>query len=178
MDVLVTNLSRKASIYKKLANELDCLTDLNLLADERDKQAMVLIKAYPSDIDDSLLSQLVHFHAYVRSGQNTTVPASAVSHQDLYTMISHDGLQSAFSIVEVILRLFLSLMVTNCSGEKSFSQLKCIKNDLRSTMSQTRLQSLSLLCMGVISYMSVTLLSVILLCENRERTYLCNNLML
>jgi hypothetical protein len=38
------------------------------------------------------------------------------------------------------------LMVTNCSGERSFSRLKRIKSDLRSTMSQERLSGLSILC--------------------------------
>jgi hypothetical protein len=34
-------------------------------------------------------------------------------------------------------------MVTNCSGERSFSRLKRIKNELRSTMSQDMLSALS-----------------------------------
>ena len=37
----------------------------------------------------------------------------------------------------------ISLMVTNCSGERSFSRLKKIKNELRSTMSQDMLSALS-----------------------------------
>jgi hypothetical protein len=35
-------------------------------------------------------------------------------------------------------------MVTNCCGERSFSTLKRIKNELRSTMRQTRLNRLTL----------------------------------
>ena len=53
---------------------------------------------------------------------------------------------TAFPNVEAILRLFLSLMVTNCSVERSFSRLKSIKNKLRSTMSQERLSALRILC--------------------------------
>ena len=52
----------------------------------------------------------------------------------------------AFSNMEAILRLFLSLMVTNCSEKRSFSRFKSIKNKLRSTMSQERLSALSILC--------------------------------
>ena len=37
-------------------------------------------------------------------------------------------------------------MSTNCSGERSFSQLAQIKNVKRSTMSQDRLGVLALLC--------------------------------
>jgi len=36
-------------------------------------------------------------------------------------------------------------MVTNCSGERSFSKLKRIKNDLRLTMYQYRLNHLTLM---------------------------------
>ena len=52
----------------------------------------------------------------------------------------------AFPNVEVILRLFLSLMVINCSKNRSFLRLKSIKNGLRSTTSQERLSGLSILC--------------------------------
>ena len=37
-------------------------------------------------------------------------------------------------------------MVTNCSGERSFSQLKRIKNELRTTMSQEKLSAFSIMC--------------------------------
>ena len=45
-----------------------------------------------------------------------------------------------------MLRKFLTLMVTNCSGEMSFSQLKRIKNELRTSIAQEILGSLSLMC--------------------------------
>lgn len=48
----------------------------------------------------------------------------------------------AFPNGEAILRLFLSLMVTNCSGERSFSRFKRIKNELRTTIKD----KLSTLC--------------------------------
>ena len=51
-----------------------------------------------------------------------------------------------FHNVEAILRLLLSFMATNYSGERSFSRLKSIKNKLGSTMSQERLSALSILC--------------------------------
>jgi DNA (cytosine-5)-methyltransferase 1 len=38
------------------------------------------------------------------------------------------------------------MMVANCSEERSFSQLKRIKNEFRTTMTQDKLCSLSLTC--------------------------------
>ena len=54
-------------------------------------------------------------------------------------------LESVFSNVEIALRIFLALMVTNCSTERSFLQLKRVKSPDRSVMVQDRLDSLSLL---------------------------------
>ena len=65
---------------------------------------------------------------------------------NLYQIICKEKIHTAFSNMEAILRLFLSLMVTNCSGKRSFSRFKSIKNKLRSTMSQKRLSALSILC--------------------------------
>jgi len=63
----------------------------------------------------------------------------------LYKLITGANLQTVFPNIEVGLRIYLFLMVTNCSGERSFSNLKRIKNELRSTMHQERLNCLTLM---------------------------------
>ena len=50
-----------------------------------------------------------------------------------------------FPNVYVALRLFLTLPVSNCEGERSFSLLSRIKNELRKKKSQKRLKALSLM---------------------------------
>ena len=57
-----------------------------------------------------------------------------------------NGVYTAFPNTEVIFGIYLSLISTNCSGERSFGQLARIKNVKRSTMSQDRLGVLALLC--------------------------------
>ena len=47
--------------------------------------------------------------------------------------------------VEITLRLFFTLMVTNCIGERSFSGLKRIKNEAKSTLAQRRFSDFSIL---------------------------------
>ena len=59
-------------------------------------------------------------------------------------VILEDNFECAFPGIEISL-LFLKLMVTNCTTERSFSQMKHIKNSNRTTMRQERLESLSLL---------------------------------
>ena len=46
------------------------------------------------------------------------------------------GLQLVIPNVYVALRMFLTLPVTNCEGERSFSHLGRIKNELRTTPPQ------------------------------------------
>ena len=48
-------------------------------------------------------------------------------------------------LVEIALRMYLILMVTNCSGERSFPNLKYIKNRLRMTVTNERVTHLSLM---------------------------------
>lgn len=64
---------------------------------------------------------------------------------DLLQIIRKKKLEPTFPNVDVVLRMFLSTAAANCSGERSFSTLKRIKNAQRSTMSQSRLSALSLL---------------------------------
>ena len=47
--------------------------------------------------------------------------------------------------MEIALRMYLTMMVTNCTGERSFFKLKRIKDAQRSTMSQNRLNNLTLM---------------------------------
>ena len=54
-------------------------------------------------------------------------------------------LASAFPNLAIKIRIFLTLPVTNCEGERSFSNLARVKNHLRSTVTQDRLNSLALL---------------------------------
>jgi len=66
--------------------------------------------------------------------------------QHSFKLLHTSGVYTAFPNTEVIFRIYLSLMSTNCSGERSFSQLARIKNVKRSTMSQDRLGVLALVC--------------------------------
>ena len=47
------------------------------------------------------------------------------------------GLQSTFPKVYIAVRLYLTLPVTNCEGERSFSQMARIKNELRTKMTHS-----------------------------------------
>jgi len=54
----------------------------------------------------------------------------------LYHIIKSDALEFTLPNIEIALRMYLSLMPTNCTGERSFLKLKIIKNQLRNCMQQ------------------------------------------
>ena len=65
----------------------------------------------------------------------------------LYRLIVANNLETVFPNTVILFRIYLSLMISNCSGERSFSKLKLLKSDTRSRMGQKRLNSLALLNM-------------------------------
>jgi hypothetical protein len=54
-------------------------------------------------------------------------------------------LVNSFPNVNIALRIYLSILGTNCETERSFSVLKRIKNCLRSTIGHEKLSALALL---------------------------------
>ena len=49
---------------------------------------------------------------------------------NMYKDIINNSLKSVFPNVEIMLRMFLSLMIYNATGERYFYKLKLIKNRL------------------------------------------------
>lgn len=68
------------------------------------------------------------------------------SAQEMLKAQVEDRLVNSFPNVNIALRIYLSILGSNAEGERSFSRLKLIKNYLRSTMSQSRLALLTLMC--------------------------------
>ena len=65
-------------------------------------------------------------------------------HEMLFTLKEHSA-ESAFPNILNAFRIYLTLPVSNCTGERSFSHLKRVKNALRSTMVPVRLSTLTIL---------------------------------
>ena len=62
-----------------------------------------MTKAYPEDVDLSLIGELKLFHTYVKTAHSDK---NSFSFLDLYQIIFKDKIQLAFPKVESILRLF------------------------------------------------------------------------
>jgi len=64
----------------------------------------------------------------------------------LYKLIIDKGMLDTLPNVAIALRMYLVLMVTNCSAERSFSKLKLIESRLRTSMTRERLVNLAIMC--------------------------------
>jgi hypothetical protein len=112
--------------------------------DDIHQAARKLVDIYTDDLEDSLASELVQFSYFVKTLKDDKSEDISFE-QFMYQLIIDKQLKASFPNVEIVLRMYLVLMVTNCSAERSFSKLKIIKNRLRTTMADERLSHLALM---------------------------------
>ena len=67
------------------------------------------------------------------------------SPSEMLKLMVQNDFSTSFPNTYILLRQYLTLPVTNCTSERSFSHLKRIKSALRSAQTQERLNNLSLL---------------------------------
>lgn len=76
---------------------------------------------------------------------SSSKPTQMSNDHFMYKTLIEKDVYTAFPNVAVALRIYLVMMVTNCSGERTFSRLKIIKNRLRTSMHDDRLNCLSIM---------------------------------
>ena len=101
--------------------------------------------AYPEDLEDDFSEELIQFSALLKTDLGADMDKKKNTEVQMYKLIKENGLESAYPNVNIVLRIYLSLMVTNCSGERSFSKLKRVKNEQRTSLGQDKLNHLTLL---------------------------------
>jgi len=104
------------------------------------------LKNNGNDLDACLGNELVQFVDFVDTFKDEQ--AQGVSRENfMYSFILQKevGLQGSFPNVEIALRMYLVLMISNCSAERSFSKMKLIKNRLRTSMGNERLSHLTVM---------------------------------
>jgi len=110
-----------------------------------DQELKAVLDFYGDDFEQSQLgTQLQHLTTHFK---DMGASQKSVSFKDVYEYLkSFSKCQRSFySQVVVLVTLILVMPATNAGSERSFSALRRIKSYLRSTMSQTRLNSLMVL---------------------------------
>lgn len=124
-----------------LLNSTDCLV---LPTTDKMSKVETLCSFYPTDIDNRSLK--VEYRLFCHAMDS--VPDSEVDKnciQSMYQYMVNTGMLALYPKLGLAYKLILTLPVSSCSYERSFSALKFVKNSLRSTMSQDRLSDLMIL---------------------------------
>ena len=170
LDRINGELRKRLGAYVGIAAKFGFLRKLkDLPDDEMVKSGENLHKAYPTDLEDSLPQELIQFKSLLNTefakksldapDPTATSPSPTrarpeevdirYSQESLevqtHKFLVENNLEAVFPNTLTVYRIYLSLMISNCSGERSFSKLKLIKSQLRSSMAQNRLNSLTLL---------------------------------
>ena len=148
IDSLIASLSKRLGAYQGVASKFGFFRNLQSLSTEEITQKpSQLVKSYPSDLENGLLDEMVHFSELLKTNLGKGEDAANEEAEELrmYRLLMDNNLESCFPNVEIALRIYLCLMISNCTGERSFSKLKRIKNVQRNTIGQKRLNKLSLM---------------------------------
>jgi hypothetical protein len=134
--------------YELVCSRFGFLSELEAL-DPNDIQsaAKILVTAYSEDLDECIGNELVQFAEFVKLFKPNEQKNDTSAEQFMYQLIHEKHVNETFPNVEIALRIYLVLMVTNCSAERSFSKMKLIKNRLRTSMLNDRLCNLAIMSM-------------------------------
>ncbi|XP_028394506.1 uncharacterized protein LOC114518702 [Dendronephthya gigantea] len=159
IDHICAALKQRIDGYKTVSERFGFLSQLSSMCNEDVKAAARnLAKAYPDDLEETFPNELVQFTNYffepLQPGarvRKMRVPQEEDEKRSvellMFLSLKENELSETFTNVEIALRIYLAMMVSNCTGERSFSKLKRLKSDLRSTMAQKRLTALSIMSM-------------------------------
>lgn len=145
IDQFVSSLGQRLEAYKQISSKFSFFRHLQRLSsDELCDAAEQLIRSYPDDLDITFKEELCQFVTFANIFTDEE-PTDVSTELFLYRLVLDKGVQDTFPNIEIALRIYLVLMVTNCSGERSFSKLKLIENRLRTSMTQKRLVNLTMM---------------------------------
>lgn len=135
IDKLPSCLAKRIGANTELNELFSVLFNTDTGCDSVFECTAALSSKYPDDLDKDFGEELIQFKTFVQEEWILI----------MLQLLQRHGLQTTFPSVFVALRIFPTLPITNAEGERSFSRLKLLKNELRTTMKQKRLTTLSLL---------------------------------
>ena len=131
IDQIHSSMKTRIEAYDRLQRKFSFLMELNTMSDRKiEASAKMLLQYYPDDLEESLPEEMIHFSTLIKQHHFN----SECKEIQKFRFINENEFMNAFPNVCVVFRLYLCVMISNCSGERSFSVLKRVKNQLRSSM--------------------------------------------
>lgn len=151
IDQLVSSLSERISAYGEIDSLFGFLRNLDKLSSsEINKYASKVVELYAEDLEDDLVPELIQFKELVKesgilSETESDSEEAICLENKMYKLIHKTNQPETYPNVCIFLKIYLVLLTTNCTSERSFSKLKLILNRLRSAMVQDRLNYLTIM---------------------------------
>ncbi|XP_064113565.1 uncharacterized protein LOC135220224 [Macrobrachium nipponense] len=123
IDQFLSSLNQRLKDYENTCSLFGFLSGLESLScTEIEAAAVKLVCEYKDDLDQSLGVELVQFAAFFTQFLDDYVKTDSFGKEHFfYKLLLDKKVADTFPNVEIMLRMYLVLMVTNCSGERSFS---------------------------------------------------------
>ena len=136
IDSPVTGINLRLEAYQLLSLRFGFLSNILQMSDKNLRQSAVYLNGcYPDDLEGSFSSEIVQFAAMMKNIVPTVKDKYSCSSELMFYRILHENdMVALYPNVEIALRIYFCMFVTNCTGERSFSKLKLILNHLRNTM--------------------------------------------
>ena len=89
------------------------------------QHARSLVQAYRNDLEDNLAEELPQFRSILKTFENEFDEIRSTNSVELFMfkLIIDKHLKPTFLDVEIMLRIYLGLVLSNATGERSFSRL-------------------------------------------------------
>ena len=130
-------LKRRKDAYKNVEEKFGFLTKTKSMDIEQIRAATEkLKKIYPQDLEEDFTAEFCQFISMVKDEESVMA---------MYKKLLELGLRDAFPNVDICLRMYLTLPIANCSGERSFSALKRVKTYRRATVTEKKLNAFALM---------------------------------
>lgn len=123
MDRLISELDRRKCTYDRVFEIFYVLFKFRELSvGEIRSEALKLCEVYSQDISDDLVEEILHLKEYLALEDKKHVNIN-----NMYNWIRDRNLLDIYPNIDIVLRIYKSMAVSNCSSERSFSCLKRIK---------------------------------------------------
>jgi len=137
LDITISSLNDR--FQKNVINHL-CSLEKFIIGE--DKLITDVIKFYGTDLNNEKL--LLHRDMLLDIAKSREIPISST--QNAIDFLKSDiSLRSMLNELNKLLKIILTVPVSSCTAERSFSALRRLKTFLRSTMSQNRLNDMAIL---------------------------------